>query len=251
MAFEPGDLWSAWTTCRSTREGQLFSDPLMHAEFEIADVPPSSDFTLERVEVDVCTRPKHSGGVRTELFPDAHTSTLVQAVADRLRLRDTSAATSAPRAPHSVRLAANQYEEWSSDVRTWIRKELAAGRIVVYADIENFFPSIPAPAVAGILERSGLDPDIEGLTFARSRSAAEAWALLCGVRRGAAGVSGRFLLARRRPGPSQRRYGHSIGRPTSSGTHAGATTSSCLRGRAPRARRCAVSLRAPTKTGSG
>ena len=163
MAFEPGALWSAWTACRSAREGQLFSDPLLHAEFEIADVPPGSDFTLERVEVDVCTRPKPSGGVRTELFPDAHTATLLQAVADRLQRRDTSAATSAPQAPHGVRLAANQYEEWSSDVRTWIRKELAAGRIVVYADIENFFPSIPAPAVAGILERSGLDPHIEGL----------------------------------------------------------------------------------------
>lgn len=165
MAFESGDLWSAWTACRSVREGQLFSDPLLHAEFEIADVPPGSDFTPDRVEVDVCTRPKQSGGVRTELLPDAHTATLLQAVADRLQRRDTSAAASAPRAPRGVRLAAaNQYEEWSSDVRTWIRKELAAGRIVVYADIENFFPSIPVPAIAGILERSGLDPHIEWLT---------------------------------------------------------------------------------------
>ena len=164
MAFEPGDLWSAWTACRSVREGQLFSDPLLHAEFEIADVPPGSDLTPERVEVDVCTRPKQSGGVRTELLPDAHTATLLQAVADRLQRRDTSASASAPQAPHGVRLAANQYEEWSSDVRTWIRKELAAGRIVVYADIENFFPSISPPAIAGILQRSGLDPHIEGLT---------------------------------------------------------------------------------------
>ena len=166
MAFEPGDLWSAWTTCRSTREGQLFSDPLLHAEFEMANVPPGSDFTPERVEVDACTRPKQSGGVRTELFPDPHTATLLQAVADRLQRRDMSAATSAPRVPHGVRLApANQYEEWSSDIRTWIRKELAADRIVIYADIENFFPSISAPAIAGVLERSGLDPDIEGLTL--------------------------------------------------------------------------------------
>lgn len=165
MAFESGDLWSAWTACRSVREGQLFSDPLLHAEFEIADVPPGSDFTPDRVEVDVCTRPKQSGGVRTELLPDAHTATLLQAVADRLQRRDTSAVASAPQAPRGVRLAAaNQYEEWSSDVRTWIRKELAAGRIVVYADIENFFPSIPVPAIAGILERSGLDPHIEWLT---------------------------------------------------------------------------------------
>ena len=163
MAFEPGDLWSAWTACRSAREGQLFSDPLLHAEFEIADVPPGSDLTPERVEVDVCTRPKQSGGVRIELLPDAHTATLLQAVADRLR-QDTSASGSAPQAPHGVRLAANQYEEWSSDVRTWIRKELAAGRIVVYADIQNFFPSISPPAIAGVLERSGLDPHIEGLT---------------------------------------------------------------------------------------
>ena len=78
----------------------------------------------------------------------------------------TGAATSAPQVPHGVRLAAaNQYEEWSSDIRTWIRKELAAGRIVVYADIENFFPSIPSPSIAGVLERSGLDPDVEGLTL--------------------------------------------------------------------------------------
>ncbi len=166
MAFEPGELWSAWTACRSAREGQLFSDPLLHAEFEIADVPPGSDFTLERVEVDECTRPKQSGGVRTELFPDPHTATLLQAVADRLQRRDASAATSAPQVPHGVRLAAvNQYEEWSSDVRTWIRRELAAGRNVIYADIENFFPSISAPAIAGVLARSGLDPDIEGLTL--------------------------------------------------------------------------------------
>ena len=165
MPFEPGELWSAWTTCRSTREGQLFSDPLLHAEFEIADVPPGSDFTLERVEVDACTRPKQSGGVRTELFPDPHTATLLQAVADRLERRDRSVATPAPQVPHGVRLAApNQYEEWSSDVRTWIRKELAADRIVIHADIENFFQSISAPAIAGVLERSGLDPDIEGLT---------------------------------------------------------------------------------------
>ena len=189
MAFEPGDLWSAWTACRSAREEQLFSDPLLHAEFEIADVPPGSDFTPEQVAVDVRTRPKQSGGVRTELLPDPHTATLLQAVADRLRRNDasaaasalsesssglktpgapqrhhTSAAASAPQAPHGVRLAANQYEEWSSDVRTWIRKELAAGRFVVYADIENFFQSIPAPAVAGVLKRSGLDPHIEGLT---------------------------------------------------------------------------------------
>ena len=166
MAFEPGDLWSAWTACRSAREAQLFSDPLLHAEFEIADMPPGSDFTPERVEVDACTRPKQSGGVRAELFPDPHTATLLQAVADRLQRRDTSTATSAPQFPHGVRLAAaNQYEEWSSDIRTWIRKELAAGRIVVYADIKNFFPSIPAPAIAGVLERSGLDPDVEGLTL--------------------------------------------------------------------------------------
>ena len=164
MAFEPADLWSAWTACRSAREGQLFSDPLLHAEFEIADVPPGSDLTPERVEVDVCTRPKQSGGVRIELLPDAHTATLLQAVADRLQRRDTGASASAPQAPHGVRLAANQYEEWSSDVRTWIRKELAAGRIVVYADIENFFPSISPPAIAGVLERSGLDPHIERLT---------------------------------------------------------------------------------------
>ena len=166
MAFEPGDLWSAWTTCRSAREGQLFSDPLLHAEFEIAEVPPGSDFTPERVEIDVCTRPKQSGGVRTELFPDPHTATFLQAVADRLQRRDAGAAASAPQVPHGVRLAtANQYEQWSSDVRTWIRKELAAGRTVVYADIENFFPSISAPAIAGVLERSGLDPDMEGLTL--------------------------------------------------------------------------------------
>ena len=166
MAFEPRDLWSAWTACRSAREAQLFSDPLLHAEFEIADVPPGSDFTPDRVEVDACTRPKQSGGVRTELFPDPHTATLLQAVADRLQRCDTSAATSVPQFPHGVRLAAaNQYERWSSDVRTWIRRELAAGRIVVYADIENFFPSIPAPAIASVLERSGLDPDIEGLTL--------------------------------------------------------------------------------------
>ena len=190
MAFEPGELWSAWTACRSAREEQLFPDPLLHAEFEIADVPPGSDFTPERIEVDVCTRPKQSGGVRTELLPDPHTATLLQAVADRLRRndagaaasalpesspclktpgapqrRDTSAAASAPQAPHGVRLAAaSQYEEWSSDVRTWIRKELAAGRFVVYADIENFFPSISASAIAGVLERSDLDPHIEGLT---------------------------------------------------------------------------------------
>ena len=166
MAFEPGELWSAWTACRSAREGQLFSDPLLHAEFEIADVPPGSDFTLERVEVDECTRPKQSGGVRTELFPDPHTATLLQAVADRLQRRDASAATSAPQVPHGVRLAAaNQYEEWSSDVRTWIRRELAAGRNVIYGDIENFFPSIPARSIAGVLERSGLDPDVEELTL--------------------------------------------------------------------------------------
>ncbi len=166
MAFEPGDLWSAWTACRSAREAQLFSDPLLHAEFEIADVPPGSDFTPERIEVDACTRPKQSGGVRTELFPDPHTATLLQAVADRLQRRGTGAATSVAQVPHGVRLAAaNQYEEWSSDIRTWIRKELAAGRIVVYADIENFFPSIPSPSIAGVLERSGLDPDVEGLTL--------------------------------------------------------------------------------------
>ena len=42
------------------------------------------------------------------------------------------------RVPHGVRLApANQYEEWSSDIRTWIRKELAADRIVIYADIDD------------------------------------------------------------------------------------------------------------------
>ena len=29
----------------------------------------------------------------------------------------------------------------------------------------GFFPSISAPAIAGVLERSGLDPDIEGLTL--------------------------------------------------------------------------------------
>ena len=68
MAFEPSALWSAWTACRSVREEQFFSDPLLHAEFEIADVPPGSDVTPERVEVDVRTRPKQSGGVRTELF---------------------------------------------------------------------------------------------------------------------------------------------------------------------------------------
>ena len=161
MAFEPGDLWSAWTACRSAREEQLFSDPLLHAEFEIADVPPGSDVTPERVEVDVRTRPKQSGGVRTELFPDAHTETLLQAVADRLQWRDAVS-----QAPHSVRLAvANRYEEWSSAVRTWIRKELAVGRIVICADVENFFPSIPAPAIGGVLARGGLDPDIEKLTL--------------------------------------------------------------------------------------
>ncbi len=165
MAFEPGDLWSAWTACRSAREGQLFSDPLLHAEFEIADVPPGSDFTPERVEADVCTRPKQSGGVRTELLPDAHTATLLQAVADRLKWRGASATTSVSQAPHSVRpAAANQYEQWSSDAQAWIRKELATGRIVIFADIENFFPSISAPAITRVLERSGLGPDIEGLT---------------------------------------------------------------------------------------
>ena len=51
MAFEPADLWSAWTACRSAWERQLFSDPLLHAEFELADVPPGSDVTPERVEV--------------------------------------------------------------------------------------------------------------------------------------------------------------------------------------------------------
>ena len=30
-AFEPADLWSAWTACRSAWERQLFSDPLLHA----------------------------------------------------------------------------------------------------------------------------------------------------------------------------------------------------------------------------
>ena len=161
MAFEPSALWSAWTACRSVREEQFFSDPLLHAEFEIADVPPGSDVTPERVEVDVRTRPKQSGGVRTELFPDAHTETLLQAVADRLQWRDAGS-----QAPHGLRLAvANQYEEWSTGVQTWIRKELAAGHVVICADVENFFPSITGPAISGVLASGGLDRDIEKLTL--------------------------------------------------------------------------------------
>ena len=166
MAFEPGELWSAWTAWRAVCEGQLFSDPLLHAEFEIADAPPGSDVTPERVDVDVRTRPKQSGGVRIELFPDAHTATLLQAVADRLQRRDATATISVSEALHGGRLVvANPYEEWSSAIRTWIRKELAAGQVVICADIENFFPSIPAPTIADALARGGLDPDIEELTL--------------------------------------------------------------------------------------
>ena len=106
MAFEPADLWSAWTACRSAWERQLFSDPLLHAEFELADVPPGSDVTPERVEVDLRTRPKQSGGVRTELFPDAHTATLLQAVAHRLQRHKATTTMSVSEDPHSGRLAA-------------------------------------------------------------------------------------------------------------------------------------------------
>ena len=166
MAFESADLWSAWTTCRSTSERQLFSDPLLHAEFEITDVPPGSDVTPEQVEVDVRTRPKQSGGVRLELFPDAHTATLLQAVADRLQRRNATMTISVFEDPRSGRLAvANPYEAWSSAIRTWTRKELASGHVVISADIEAFFPSIPARAIAGVLGRGGLDSDIEELTI--------------------------------------------------------------------------------------
>ena len=166
MAFEPADLWSAWTACRSAWERQLFSDPLLHAEFEIADVPPGSDVTPERVEVDVRTRPKQSGGVRIELFPDAHTATLLQAVAHRLQRRRATTTMSVSENSHSGGLAAaNPYEVWCSAIRTWIRKELASGQVVICADVQNFFPSIPAPAVARVLGRGGLDPDIKELTI--------------------------------------------------------------------------------------
>ena len=166
MAFEPADLWSAWTACRSAWERQLFSDPLLHAEFEIADVPPGLDFTLERVEVDVRTRPKQSGGVRIEMFPDAHTATLLQAVAHRLQRRTATTTMSVSEDPHSGPLAvANPYEAWCSAIRTWTRKELASGRVVICADVQNFFPSIAAPAIARVLGRGGLDPDIEELTI--------------------------------------------------------------------------------------
>ena len=155
MAFKPSDLWSAWTVCRSACERQLFSDPLLHAEFEIADAPPGSDVTPERVEVDVQTRPKQSGGVRTELFPDPHTATLLQAVAHRLRRRDATATMSLSEAIHSSPLAvARPYGEWSSAIRKWTRKELAAGQVVICADVKNFFPSIPVPAIAGVLKRA-------------------------------------------------------------------------------------------------
>jgi hypothetical protein len=143
----------------------LFSDPLLHAEFEIADVPPGLDFTPERVEVDVRTRPKQSGGVRIEMFPDAHTATLLQAVAHRLR-RTATTTMSVSEDPHSGPLAvANPYEAWCSAIRTWTRKELASGRVVICADVQNFFPSIAAPAIARVLGRGGLDPDIEELTI--------------------------------------------------------------------------------------
>ena len=166
MGFEPADLWSAWTACRSAWERQLFSDPLLHAEFEIADVPPGTDVTPERVEVEVRTRPKQSGGVRIELFPDAHTATLLQAVTHRLQRPKATTTMSVSEDPHSGGLAvANPYEAWCSAIRTWTRKELASGQVVICADVQNFFPSIPAPAIARVLGRGGLDPDIKELTI--------------------------------------------------------------------------------------
>jgi hypothetical protein len=160
--FAPVDFWMAWSTCRAARRRWLISDPLGYAEVEIAGFPawpPSGEPRV--VEVDFHTKPKQSGGLRLEVLPDVFTGTYLQAVADRLGERDLDLKSSLSARLFGLRLKQeNPYEVWSSTVPTWIQRELVSGRVVVIADIREYFGSITRQQIEGALRKAALDEDI-------------------------------------------------------------------------------------------
>jgi hypothetical protein len=160
--FASVDFRMAWATCRARRQRWLISDPLDYAELERMEGPPfQRDNAPRAVEVDFLTRPKQSGGTRLEVFPDIFTSTYLQAVADRLGNRDLGLRNSLSAHLYGLRLKhANPYEVWSRDVPNWIRSQLSTGRVVVVADLRDYFGSVSRVQIAEALARARLENGI-------------------------------------------------------------------------------------------
>jgi hypothetical protein len=134
------DAWEALTASLATCEQWLISDPLRFAEFEVSRRPPRWQ-RGRGVEVDRLTRPKQSGGQRSEAYPDIYTSTFLQAMAGKLRGEEQeSIASRADALPPAD--ATSLYDLWHESVLSWLKTQLGSGFRVLIADVRDYFPSM-------------------------------------------------------------------------------------------------------------
>ena len=110
------------------------------------------------VEAEFLTRPKPSVGVRLELLPDIATSTYLQGVANRLTQQELALERSLSARLFNFQFSQeNPYDVWSVSVPSWIRSELDNGRTVIIVDIRDYFGSVAAGQIEGVLRGRHLD----------------------------------------------------------------------------------------------
>jgi len=119
-------------------------------------LPTSAEWAID---VDLITKPKHSGDVRTERLLDIFTGTLLQVVADALM--------DAPRQPRLdfpfttvPRKAPHSYESWAKALAGWLQQRLSTGCAVLIVDIADFFPSISPEQIHQAVTGAGLSADV-------------------------------------------------------------------------------------------
>ena len=129
-------------TCRQRRAASVLSDPLGFAEYEAGSMDIRVA-TQMPVDADFFTRPKQGGETRVEVVPDFFTTVQLQLVAEQVPEREPT----------------HDYEYWTDTARLWIRHALVDGMSVILADVEDYFPSIPASGIRRALDRLQLTGD--------------------------------------------------------------------------------------------
>jgi hypothetical protein len=155
------DKWTAaFLTATAARQQWPIVDMLGYEDMHVNEgfyLPDSADWPIE---VDVITKPKQSGGVRIERFPDIFTGTLLQAVSNLLMeatLPEFSI--DIPRAPVR-REGAQSYEAWTKAITSALQQQLSMGRAVVIIDFADFFANIHPHQIHRAITAAGLPADL-------------------------------------------------------------------------------------------
>ncbi len=157
LASHPSDLAAAFETAKRLRSHWPIVDLIEYQDLTADGQLRLPDAREWMLEADTVTKPKHSGAIRSELLPDILTGTLLQLATERILDHNRFFAPNANDPFASLRvLRQNNYQSWTKTINRWTRHHLAAGRCVIFADLNDYFFNIKAEQIHTVLANSGL-----------------------------------------------------------------------------------------------